>query len=171
MEGARSVSEIGSQTKMLTQSIRGVGSGRRPGRLTAASPKRLRTPGVSRRMVKFEEFRRLRAHMYDAFFGFRQSPFNMSPDPAFLFRSAPHEEALANLIYGVRSRKGFIVLSGEVGTCKTTMLECLRDFLNAQQTAFASLFNSRLTVEQVSEAPGSGPRLPPPPPPPHHGCR
>jgi general secretion pathway protein A len=89
--------------------------------------------------------------MYDAFFGFRQSPFNMSPDPAFLFRSAPHEEALANLIYGVRSRKGFIVLSGEVGTGKTTMLECLRDFLNAQQIAFASLFNSRLTVEQFFE--------------------
>jgi general secretion pathway protein A len=89
--------------------------------------------------------------MYDAFFGFTQSPFNMSPDPAFLFRSAQHEEALANLIYGVRSRKGFIVLSGEVGTGKTTMLECLRDFLNAQQIAFASLFNSRLTVEQFFE--------------------
>ena len=75
----------------------------------------------------------------------------MSPDPAFLFRSEQHEEALANLIYGVQSRKGFIVLSGEVGTGKTTMLECLRDFLNAQQIAFASLFNSRLTVEQFFE--------------------
>jgi general secretion pathway protein A len=75
----------------------------------------------------------------------------MSPDPAFLFRSAPHEEALASLIYGVQSRKGFIVLSGEVGTGKTTMLECLRDFLHAQQIAFASLFNSRLTVEQFLE--------------------
>jgi general secretion pathway protein A len=89
--------------------------------------------------------------MYDAFFGFQQSPFNMSPDPAFLFRSVQHEEALANLIYGVQSRKGFIVLSGEVGTGKTTMLECLRDFLNTQQTAFASLFNSRLTVDQFFE--------------------
>jgi len=89
--------------------------------------------------------------MYEAFFGFKQSPFNMSPDPAFLFRSRQHEEALANLIYGVQSRKGFIVLAGEVGTGKTTMLECLRDFLNAQQIAFASLFNSRLTVEQFFE--------------------
>jgi general secretion pathway protein A len=89
--------------------------------------------------------------MYNAFFGFTQNPFNMSPDPAFLFRSAPHEEALASLIYGVQSRKGFIVLSGEVGTGKTTMLECLRDFLHAQQIAFASLFNSRLTVEQFLE--------------------
>jgi len=89
--------------------------------------------------------------MYNAFFGFTQNPFNMSPDPAFLFRSPQHEEALASLIYGVQSRKGFIALTGEVGTGKTTMLECLRDFLNAQQIAFASLFNSRLTVEQFFE--------------------
>src|SRR5579872_3707403 len=89
--------------------------------------------------------------MYNAFFGFTESPFNLSPDPAFFYRSAQHEEALANLIYGVQSRKGFIVLTGEVGTGKTTMLECLRDFLNSQQIAFASLFNSRLTVEQFFE--------------------
>src|SRR5579885_2725169 len=89
--------------------------------------------------------------MYNAFFGFTQNPFNMSPDPSFLFRSLQHEEALANLIYGVQSRKGFIVLTGEVGTGKTTMLECLRDFLHAQHIAFASLFNSRLTVEQFFE--------------------
>ena len=89
--------------------------------------------------------------MYNAFFGFSQNPFNMSPDPSFLFRSSQHEEALANLIYGVQSRKGFIVLTGEVGTGKTTMLECLRDFLSSQQIAFASLFNSRLTVDQFFE--------------------
>ena len=89
--------------------------------------------------------------MYNAFFGFTLNPFNMSPDPSFLFRSRQHEEALANLIYGVQSRKGFILLTGEVGTGKTTMLECLRDFLNAQQITFASLFNSRLTVAQFFE--------------------
>jgi len=89
--------------------------------------------------------------MYNAFFGFTKNPFNMSPDPSFLFRSSQHEEALANLIYGVQSRKGFVLLSGEVGTGKTTMLECLRDFLHSQQIAFASLFNSRLTVEQFFE--------------------
>jgi len=89
--------------------------------------------------------------MYNAFFGFNQNPFNMSPDPSFLFRSPQHEEALANLIYGVQSRKGFIVITGEVGTGKSTMLECLRDFLNAQQIAFGSLVNSRLTVDQFFE--------------------
>ncbi|MDQ2898408.1 MAG: AAA family ATPase [Acidobacteriota bacterium] len=89
--------------------------------------------------------------MYKAFFGLTDNPFNLSPDPTFLYRSAQHEEALANLIYGVQSRKGFIVLTGEVGTGKTTMLECLRDFLTAQHTPFAFLFNSRLTPEQFFE--------------------
>src|SRR5579884_2551338 len=89
--------------------------------------------------------------MYNAFFGFTQNPFNMSPDPSFLFRSLQHEEALANLIYGVRSRRGFIVLTGEVGTGKTTMLECLRDYLHSQRTEFAFIFNSRLTPDQFFE--------------------
>jgi general secretion pathway protein A len=89
--------------------------------------------------------------MYNAFFGLKESPFNLSPDPSFLYRSAQHEEALANLIYGVQSRKGFIVLTGEVGTGKSTLLECLRDFLAAQQVDFAYIFNSRLNVDQFFE--------------------
>jgi len=89
--------------------------------------------------------------MYNAYFGFRESPFNLSPDPEFLYRSPQHEEALANLVYGVRSRKGFIVLTGEVGTGKTTMLECLRDFLDSQHFEFAFIFNSRLTPAQFFE--------------------
>jgi len=86
--------------------------------------------------------------MYNAYFGFEESPFNLSPDPAFFYRSVQHEEALANLIYGVQSRKGFIVLTGEVGTGKTTMLECLRDYLESQHTEFAFIFNSRINSEQ-----------------------
>src|SRR5579862_4317105 len=89
--------------------------------------------------------------MYNAFFGFSESPFSLSPDPAFFYRSEQHEEALANLVYGVQSRKGFIVLSGEVGTGKTTMLECLRDYLESQYIEFAFLFNSRINVEQFFE--------------------
>jgi general secretion pathway protein A len=89
--------------------------------------------------------------MYNAFFGLKENPFNLSPDPSFLYRSQQHEEALANLIYGVQSRKGFIVLSGEVGTGKSTMLECLRGFLAAQRVEFAYVFNSRLTVDQFFE--------------------
>jgi general secretion pathway protein A len=89
--------------------------------------------------------------MYNAFFGFSENPFSLSPDPAFLYRSAQHEEALANLIYGVQSKKGFIVLTGEVGTGKTTMLECLRDILEAQYVEFAFIFNSRITADQFFE--------------------
>ena len=48
--------------------------------------------------------------MYNAYFGFSECPFSLSPNPAFYFRSAQHEEALANLTYGVQSRKGFILL-------------------------------------------------------------
>lgn len=89
--------------------------------------------------------------MYKAYFGLSENPFNLSPDPEFLYRSPQHEEALANLIYGVRSRKGFIVLAGEVGTGKTTMLECLRDYLDSQRIEFAFIFNSRLTPDQFFE--------------------
>jgi len=89
--------------------------------------------------------------MYKAFFGLISNPFNLSPDPAFLYRSPQHEEALANLIYGVQSRKGFIVLTGEVGTGKTTMLECLRDHLDSHRIPFAFVFNSRLTPDQFFE--------------------
>jgi general secretion pathway protein A len=89
--------------------------------------------------------------MYNAFFGFRENPFNISPDPSFLYRSPQHEEALANLIYGVHGRKGFIVLTGEVGTGKTTLLECLRDDLDANGIEFAYLFNSRINTQQFFE--------------------
>src|ERR1700744_1654048 len=97
--------------------------------------------------------------MYNAFFGLTSSPFNLSPDPTFLYRSNQHEEALASLIYGVQSRKGFILLTGEVGTGKTTMLECLRDHLDKQNTPFAFLFNSRLTPDQFFEMIGRQARI------------
>ncbi len=89
--------------------------------------------------------------MYNSFFGLRENAFNLSPNPSFLYLSPQHEEALANLVYGVHNRKGFIALTGEVGTGKTTMLECLRDQLGNEDTAFAFLFNSRLTPDQFFE--------------------
>ena len=84
--------------------------------------------------------------MYTSYFGLSECPFSLSPDPAFYFRSAQHEEVLANLIYGVQARRGFIVLTGEVGTGNTITLECLLDFRDTQHIAFAPLYNSRLTV-------------------------
>lgn len=91
----------------------------------------------------------MQAHsVYRAFFGLTDDPFSLSPDPAFLYRSDQHEEALSNLIYGVQARKGFIVLTGEVGTGKTTMLECLRDWLTQQRIEFAFIFNSRINANE-----------------------
>ena len=84
--------------------------------------------------------------MYNAFFGLNSTPFNLSPDPSFLYRSVQHEEALASLVYGVQSRKGFILLTGEVGTGKTLLLRCLLGLLKeSKDVAYAYLFNGRLS--------------------------
>ena len=63
--------------------------------------------------------------MYLEFFGLKEKPFNVTPDPHFLYMSPSHQEAFANLLYGVRERKGFIMVTGEVGTGKTTLLHNL----------------------------------------------
>lgn len=86
--------------------------------------------------------------MYKQFFGLRENPFNVNPDPRFLFMTRHAQEALACLTYGIQTRKGFILLSGEVGTGKTTLLNKLLDWLRRQRVATAFLFNSRLNVNQ-----------------------
>lgn len=63
--------------------------------------------------------------MYTAFFGLKESPFGLTPDPKYVFWSRAHREALAHLIYGVEERKGFILLTGEVGAGKTLLCRCL----------------------------------------------
>jgi general secretion pathway protein A len=60
--------------------------------------------------------------MYESFFGFRESPFSLTPDPRFLWLSETHQEGLATLVYGITRHKGFLLLTGEVGTGKTTLL-------------------------------------------------
>lgn len=60
--------------------------------------------------------------MYESFFGLRELPFSLTPDPRFLWLSETHEEGLATLVYGITQRKGFLLLTGEVGTGKTTLL-------------------------------------------------
>jgi general secretion pathway protein A len=71
--------------------------------------------------------------MYKSFFGLRENPFNVNPDPRFLFRTHSIEESLASLAYGVQARKGFILLTGEVGTGKTTLLNKLLDWLHQRE--------------------------------------
>jgi general secretion pathway protein A len=86
--------------------------------------------------------------MYKEFFGLRANPFNVNPDPRYLFLTRHTEEALACLTYGIQSRKGFVLLTGEVGTGKTTLINKLLEWLRLQQVATAFVFNSRLNTIQ-----------------------
>jgi general secretion pathway protein A len=84
--------------------------------------------------------------MYKAFFNLARNPFDLTPDPTCFVSTRRHNEALAALYYGVRWHKGFIVVTGEVGTGKTLLLRCLLRLLRASKdVSYAYLFNSRLT--------------------------
>ena len=82
--------------------------------------------------------------MYKNFFGLKDSPFNFSPDPRYLYLTKSTQEALSALTYGIQSRKGFLLLTGEVGTGKTTLLNRLLDWLREQDVATAFVFNPQL---------------------------
>jgi len=84
--------------------------------------------------------------MYKAFFHLTRNPFEITPDPSFLFPTKKHNEALAALYYGVRRQKGFVVLTGEVGTGKTLLLRCLLQLLKKNNdVAYGYVFNGRLS--------------------------
>jgi len=87
--------------------------------------------------------------MYNKFFGLRESAFNVNPDPRYFFLTPVMQEALAGLAYGIQRRKGIILLTGEVGTGKTTLLNQLMDWLRQNQAATAFIFNTRLSVEDL----------------------
>ena len=84
--------------------------------------------------------------MYKQFFGLTRNPFEISPDPFFYHPTPRHNEALANLHYGVGRRKGFIVITGEVGTGKTLLVRCLLAELRKNNIAFGYVFNPVLPV-------------------------
>ncbi|MEM7083335.1 MAG: AAA family ATPase [Pseudomonadota bacterium] len=85
--------------------------------------------------------------MYTPFFGLTEKPFSITPDPSFLFLSERHAEALAHLVYGVTESGGFIQLTGEVGTGKTTLTRCLLDRL-PESVDLAVVLNPRLSVPE-----------------------
>lgn len=82
--------------------------------------------------------------MYKNFFQLRANPFASSPDPKFLFEMPRTREALAALRYGIATHKGFLVLTGEVGTGKTTLLRCALDSFDSTRTLTSFVFNPRL---------------------------
>lgn len=83
--------------------------------------------------------------MYKAHFGLTEKPFNLTPNPRFLYLSQTHQEALAHLRYGLENRVGFIAVTGEVGTGKTTILRSLLNQLDEERYRLALLFNPCLT--------------------------
>ena len=87
--------------------------------------------------------------MYKAYFGFRENPFNINTDPRYLYLTQRTQDALNCLTYGIEARKGFILLTGEVGTGKTTILNKLLDSLHQQRAATAFVFNPRMTASQL----------------------
>lgn len=82
--------------------------------------------------------------MYQAFYGFRENPFNLTPDPRYLFLSRYHREALDHLLYGINERKGFIAITGGIGTGKTTLCRAIMSHLNGS-TKSALIFSSYLS--------------------------
>lgn len=88
--------------------------------------------------------------MYIEYFKWKENPFNVTPDPAYLFLSRRHMEALNHLRYGIESRKGFIQITGEIGTGKTTICRALLGSLNSS-TKSALILNPTLSESQLLE--------------------
>lgn len=90
--------------------------------------------------------------MYNKFFGLAEAPFNITPDSRFLFLSRRHREALGALVYGIRERKGFILLTGEIGSGKTTVCRALVQELRADNTRLAVILNPGLNEIELLKA-------------------
>jgi general secretion pathway protein A len=90
--------------------------------------------------------------MYLEFYGFREKPFNLTPDPRFVFLSKNHREAFAHLLYGINNRAGFIALTGEVGSGKTTVLRALLSQLDADHYRTGLIFNPGLSPPELLQS-------------------
>jgi general secretion pathway protein A len=90
--------------------------------------------------------------MYTDFFGLQKLPFNLTPDPAFLFLPLKHREALAGLTYAILERKGFVVLTGDAGTGKTTLISSVLNRLPADRVESSIMLNPTLTASEFLEA-------------------
>lgn len=87
--------------------------------------------------------------MYESFFALKEKPFALTPNPRFLFLSKTHNEVYAHLIYGIESRAGFVEVTGEVGTGKTTILRTLLSHLDESKYRVAFIFNPKLTAFEL----------------------
>ena len=92
--------------------------------------------------------------MYESFFRLRENPFNVTPDPRFLYMGPSHRDGLAYLKYGVKERKGFLVLTGEVGTGKTTLIRALSQELG-EDVVMSVILNTKVTPKQLLTSPSA----------------
>ena len=90
--------------------------------------------------------------MFESHFGFSAQPFQLSPDPSFYFESKGHGQALAYLKYGVHQREGFIVVTGEIGSGKTTLVRALLEGLDTQDVVAAQVVNTQLDSYDLLQA-------------------
>ncbi len=90
--------------------------------------------------------------MYLDFFGLREKPFGLTPDPKFLFFSEKHREALDHLLYGIHQKEGFVLISGDTGTGKTTLCRALLERLNPQEVKTSLVLNPLLNEEELLRA-------------------
>jgi general secretion pathway protein A len=90
--------------------------------------------------------------MFESHFGFQASPFQLNPDPGFYFASKGHGQALSYLKYGVYQREGFIVVTGEIGSGKTTLIQTLLKDLDPHEVVFAQVVNTQLDSSELLQA-------------------
>ncbi len=90
--------------------------------------------------------------MYNKFFGLAEAPFNITPDSRFLFLSERHQEAMSALLYGIKERKGFILLTGEIGSGKTTVCRALVNELRSEEVHLALILNPDLSELELLKA-------------------
>src|SRR3989338_5163825 len=86
--------------------------------------------------------------MYENFYNFKEKPFNVTPDTKYFFKSEEHEEALSSLLYSIQERRGFVVITGEIGSGKTTTWRVLINKLD-RTTKLALILNTHLTPKQM----------------------
>jgi general secretion pathway protein A len=90
--------------------------------------------------------------VYESHFGLQKKPFAMTPDPSFLFQTTSHREALAALLYGVLEEKGFIMITGDAGTGKTTLLSRMLRTIPSSKVAFSMVLNPTLSADEFLES-------------------
>jgi general secretion pathway protein A len=92
--------------------------------------------------------------VYLDYYGLTEPPFDITPNPRFLFYSAKHREAYNHLLYGLRERKGFVQLTGEVGAGKTTLCRAMLEQLDSQHYATALILNPVMSPDELIKASG-----------------